>query len=219
MIISRVASLILLLGSSSSLATSSPSEVSSLVTEVSIGTYYAAWGNSDTLFGAAMSAVGDVDADGTVDLAIGVPKRDSSQDGAVFLVYQTITGEWHDYAIISPETVGIPTGNRARFGMAIAQVGSVDPEGIVTMAVSSIGASALVSPFPEGAVHLIRVSYATGTVWRHATFRGSEVGMDDSSTEFGKALVAVGDVDGDGAADVLVGAPGAAGGASRPIGE
>ena len=160
--------------------------------------------------GQSIALIGDVDEDGAVDLALGIPRYGSSNDGAVAIIYQEQDGGWHDVGFISAADVGITTGKRARFGMAIAQVGLADGSGVVKLAVSSIGESAIESPYPEGAVHLLEVSYLTGNVKHHQSLSGADAGVTSSNprVNFGQALAPVGDWDGDGEIDLLVGAPG-----------
>lgn len=139
-------------------------------------------------FGAALAGVGDVDGDGVADLLVGAPNQGagrafvfSGSDGAVIR------------ALDDPTTQA-----SSNFGAAVADAGDLNGDGVSDQAVGAyfqtVGANA-----GQGQVFLF--SGADGGLLRT---------LDDPTPQayanFGAAVAGIGDVDGDGVADLVVGA-------------
>ncbi len=157
-------------------------------------------------FGWTVAAIGDVNGDGTGDLAIGAPNDTSggAAAGAVYVFFgpadpATVTAADADLVL-----TGAP-GTRA--GMAIAGLGDVDADGFDDFAVGA--------PFSaNGSVHFVRGGLQTGAVPLSdtTTLQGPE-----PASRFGWSLAGPGDVDGDGLPDILIGAPSSGDGAAYVI--
>jgi hypothetical protein len=137
-------------------------------------------------FGWAVSELHDVDGDGARELIVGEPFT----DGGTTYVYSGRTG-----ALLYP----LPGASGDQQGYAMADAGDTDGDGV----------SDVVSGAPGvGPGHVYLYSGATGDLLH--TFEGVAAG-----DFFGGSVAGAGDVDRDGRADVLVGAPGSdAGGAN-----
>ncbi len=155
------------------------------------------YGNSaGDLFGYALG-VGDIDADGYADVVVGAPGVGLST-GQVYVYHGSASGlSTTATTTLSGSTAGL------EYGAAVAVLGDVNGDGYDDVAIAA----------PQH-------SSATGRVW---VFHGRGAGMASTATttlsggaagdEFGTALAAAGDVNGDGYDDLLVGAPAAGGGA------
>jgi hypothetical protein len=133
-----------------------------------------------------LAGIGDVDGDGTPDLAFGVPGSDEGAlDAGAVVVHSGATGA---LLLFVP---GLDEGG----GLGVvARAGDVDRDGHLDLAVGA----------PTAAGHAGRVRVISGAT-----------GLDLMSVEgtrpgewFGLALAGVGDVDGNGRADLVAGAPG-----------
>ncbi|MCI0585658.1 MAG: VCBS repeat-containing protein [Planctomycetes bacterium] len=147
------------------------------LTGVSIGDQY----------GAAVAGTGDVDGDGVPDLLVGIPGADP---GGL-----TNAGELALRSGVGGAIIWTIPGGAAneRLGQSVAALGDVDGDGIDDVAAQAPG------PFTTGAIGSVRVfSTATGALLYTLTAPGPVPG-------FGLALAGPGDVNGDGAADLLVG--------------
>lgn len=134
-------------------------------------------------FGWIARSLGDVDGDGVSDFVTSAPTRahgDAANAGRVY-VYSTKTGAQLWTADGAAED---------QLGTGLEAAGDVDRDGVVDVIASAPGGD------------VVRI-YAgrTGTVLR--TFTAPAPQQD-----FGRHVSGVGDVDGDGVADVIVGAPG-----------
>ncbi|MCP3937687.1 MAG: hypothetical protein GY708_20225, partial [Actinomycetia bacterium] len=161
-------------------------------------------------FGRSMASIGDVDGDGIVDIAVGAYVDDDggTNRGAVYVLFLNADGTVKAEQKISSTTGGLtgPLDNNDQFGQSVAGVGDLDGDGIADIAVGAAtdddGGSA------RGAVYVLFLN-ADGTVkaeQKISSVTGGLAGPLDDNDRFGYSVAGVGDADGDGIADVAVGA-------------
>ena len=156
--------------------------------------------------GSAVWAVSDADDDGLDELVIGYPSYDGASPdvGALAISDYTSAADEAAFSVATVVITGVYSGDS--LGSAFASLGDDDGDGVSTLVV---GAS-LGDPIStdEGAVYIFDGSL-TGTV--DASTLQQIAGVDASSL-FGASIVG-GDLDGDGATELLGGAPGTTSGA------
>ncbi len=168
--------------------------------------------NNDDLFGVAAAALGDLDGDGVTDLAVGAVLDDDVgfNRGAVWILFLDNDGTVKSHQKIS-DTAGGFTGtldNGDLFGRSFASLGDLDGDGAGDLAVGAEldddGA------FDGGAVWVLFLN-TNGTVKSHqkiSNTQGGFTGTLNGGDQFGDSLASPGDLDGDGVADLVVGANG-----------
>ena len=174
---------------------------------------------SDPLFdndklGSALANLGDLDGDGVPELAVGAIGDDAQRDseagrdtGAVWILFLRADGTVKDQQKISATTGGFDgtLDQDDFFGSSLAKVGDLDNDTttVATLAVGAIGGGDV----DTGAVWLLFLT-ADGTVSVEHEISAETDGLASLRTngdEFGSALVALGDLDGDGLEDMAVG--------------
>jgi tetratricopeptide (TPR) repeat protein len=135
------------------------------------------------LSGYAVAWVGDLDADGVADFALGGPSQNRQRNGLV-QVYSGST--WQQLLEVPGDEVG--------FGVSLAPLGDVDADRVPDFAIGT--APLLQGNSPQGKA--VIVSGADGRILHRFA-------CDRSGLWFGSAVAAAGDVDADGIADLLVG--------------
>ena len=192
----------------------------SVRSQVELGPGLGGFGGVLTLsdrFGSALARLDDLDGDGLGELAVGALGRQNGfplgTRGALWVLFLGRDGRVRAERELAPELNGFTGALRMGdlFGCALAAPGDLDGDGVGDLCVGARGDD-------DG-----RPNLSTGAVWtlflaRDGSVRGQqkisatrgslpeELGRFD---EFGWALAALGDIDGDGLGDLCVGSPSA----------
>jgi cysteine-rich repeat protein len=166
-------------------------------------------------FGASLAALGDLDGDGVVDLAVGSPGDSDVGDstdarrGAIWILFLA-----RDLTVKSAQKIDTqqggfqgPLSEGDELGRALAGVGDMDGDSIVDLAAGAPGDDT--GGRDRGAVWLLFLERdgSVKSARKIAAGRGGFAGNVENRDRFGAALASLGDVDGDGAIDLAVGAP------------
>jgi len=162
-------------------------------------------------FGSAIAGIGDLNGDGITDLAVGAPQTDdgASNAGAVWILFMAADGTVDSSTKISRTTGGFNGALEAgdTFGAALAGIGDLDNDGNPDLAVGAPGTVSRGET--RGAVWVLFLD-ADGSVISEqqiADRTGGFSGTLSKGDQFGAALASVGDLSGDGVADLAAGAP------------
>ena len=153
------------------------------------------WGEAPSdHFGSAVACAGDVNGDGLDDFLVGAPQADAlgGDEGKVYL-YEGVAGPTPD---ATPDYVATGAAGEA-LGTSVAGPGDLDDDGYADFAAGGPAGTAPASP------GVVRVYYGDST----GPLPAAVLVAASVATGFGTA-VAGGDVDADGYADLVVGAPG-----------
>lgn len=144
-------------------------------------------------FGRTIEILGDINGDSVPDIAVSAPV--ASPNG------RTRAGRVFVYSGKDGALINLFDGPNAggHFGLALARVHDLNGDGIPDLL---IGAPDLSPEGRRGAGSVFAYSVKDGVLLRR--WDGQEAGE-----QFGRAVVSMGDLDGDGVADVVIGSPGA----------
>jgi hypothetical protein len=187
---------ILFLGSPTGLLGSNPGSAASVLESSQV----------DAQMGSNVSGAGDVNGDGYADVIVGASGYDGGEvnEGAVFLFLGSASG----LVGTNPDSAAaILESNKslAEFGVSVSGAGDVNGDSYADVVVGA--------PFidngesGEGATFLFLGS-TSGLVGRNPSSASSLLRSNQASSEMGYSVSGVGDVNGDGYADVIVGAAG-----------
>ncbi|MBI4508485.1 MAG: FG-GAP repeat protein, partial [Deltaproteobacteria bacterium] len=146
-------------------------------------------------FGAAVASAGDVNGDGFDDIAVGAWLYDGNEanDGRVFVYHGSASG-----LPSQPSWIAASGQAAAFFGRSVASAGDVNQDGYSDLIVGAYGYDAPDSA--EGKVYL----YLGSPSGLRKTAAWSHEG-DQASAYLGYSVASAGDVNGDGASDVIIG--------------
>ena len=153
-------------------------------------------GNGQAIrFSDSVAGIGDIDHNGTIDIAVGAPL--DSDSGTVRIVRFVGT----DILDSSTRIAGNNSGDH--FGTSLTAPGDLDGDGISDVIVGADHAA------ETGQVNLLFLN-ADGSVRESVTIDSSTLNVPelDSGDLFGRSIAAVGDLNGDGSVDLAVGAAG-----------
>jgi hypothetical protein len=159
-------------------------------------------GQSGSYFSLSLGTAGDVNGDGYADVIIGAEAYDNgqSEEGAAFVYHGSATGlstldNWRAESNLED----------ARFGTSVATAGDVNGDGYADVIVGA--PEYVTNPATEWGAAFVYHGSATGLStspdWRVV----SHVYSGPFGGHFGSSVATAGDVNGDGYADVIVGAP------------
>ena len=168
-------------------------------------------------FGSAVENIGDLDGDGVNDLAVGVhlDSDTGNKRGSVQIIFMNTDGSVKSLVEIDDSTANGPTlSNNDRFGSSIANIGDMDGDGVNDLAVGAhfddmdenddvSGAN------NRGTIHILFMN-TDGSVKSTVEINDSTANGPTLSNAdmFGIGIDNMGDMDGNGIIDLVVGAHG-----------
>jgi hypothetical protein len=169
-------------------------------------------------FGGAVASAGDVNGDGIGDIIVGAPSADTAyhtvdRHGAAYVIYGTTSGFAADVSVTSltgSNGFKIAGADADQVGFDVASAGDVNGDGFddlivggpisnTTMGYSATGAAFVVFGGPSMGAS-ISVSALDGS-------NGFELLGGGQLNRTGQSVSSAGDINGDGFADLIVGAP------------
>jgi len=167
--------------------------------------------HDDDRFGSAVADIGDVNGDGIPDLAVGTPNNDDGADnaGAVWILMMKADGKVDAWQKVSNTAGGFDGNLKAddHFGAAIAGIGDLDNNGVPDLAVGVPGNDN--GGADRGGVWILFLD-AEGKVRQQqkiADDTGGFGGNLHDDDRFGSAVAGIGDMNGDGIPELVVGTP------------
>ena len=157
----------------------------------------------DMRFGSSLAALGDLDSDGSLELAVGAVGGGASAKGSVELVSLDAIGSVLAHAVIDASSAGFSCNGDTEIGAALVALEDLDASGGSDLAVGCPGPPGT----GQGRVTLLALGTPPGSILDSASIDAITAPPDAvaAGTNFGRALAAL-DIDADGDPELAVGA-------------
>jgi hypothetical protein len=155
--------------------------------------------------GYSVAGAGDVNGDGYADVIVGAPNYDNGQsnEGAAFVFLGSSSG----IASSNPSSPGVARLESdqasAGLGISVAGAGDVNGDGYADVIV---GANAYDAGQADEGAAFVFLGSALGVINGTPATAAAQLELNQASADFGRSVAGVGDVNGDGYADVVAGA-------------
>ena len=167
--------------------------------------------NAGDMFGYGVAGIGDLDGDGTPDLAITAPNAEPAgapplaNRGALFVCFLQPDGSARSFNRIDDQD-GLPLVTGDSCGQACATLGDLDGDGLPEIGLGATGLDD--GAMNAGGVFIVSVG-RDGALLRHTrisqTTAPAMLSLDPIDNFGGRGLARLGDLDGDGSIEVAVG--------------
>ncbi|MCX6256847.1 MAG: FG-GAP-like repeat-containing protein [Bacteroidia bacterium] len=159
-------------------------------------------------FGVSVRSIGDFNNDGKQEIAVGAERTDNL--GAFYIFNLTSAGMVQSYYMIST-TTGNFTATLTpdcRFGRVVTPLGDMNNDGVIDLGVSAIYDND--GGTHRGAFYILYMNqnYTVNSWHKISDTQGNFTGQLDDYDQFGLGLCGIGDINGDGIADIAAGANG-----------
>lgn len=158
-------------------------------------------------FGISVAMAGDVNADGYSDFMVGAHMYDKDQtnEGAAFLYYGLDNGSGYD-----PQKTEILESNQAdaMFGYSLAGAGDINADGASDIVIGARLYDINANKTNEGAAFVFKgnVNSTPVSASQPQAILMSQIAIPQADARFGHTVSTAGDVNGDGFADIAIGA-------------